>query len=231
MVDNLTPCQEVSLAAPAGRKKRRGRDGEAAAARQRAFPRHPPLNAPLTREQAQVEAKLWEIYLVEAGPARREAGEYALEQIRERRYQTLENWLAFYKGRLITENKLWAALSLAIDLNQDVRHLCQRESCKKTSALEKTVRGLAFHLRMHPFTLEEYSAARGTLPDYSQVRYEPPAAIMASVATAKRPFMYVSMCAASCGGISGTKWLRQPSACWRSCGAAWPRNWRNLGRR
>ena len=145
-VDNLTPCQEVSLAGPAGRKKRRGRDGEAAAARQRIFPQHPPLNAPLTREQAQVEAKLWETYLVDAGPARREAGEYALDQIRERCYQTLEDWLAFYKGRLITENKLWAALTLAIDLNQDVRKLCQRESCKKSSMLEKTVRGLAFQV-------------------------------------------------------------------------------------
>ena len=42
----------------------------------------------------------------------------------------------------------------------------------------------------------------------------------ASVATAKSPFMYVSMCWASCGGISATKWLRQPSACETGGGGA-----------
>ena len=51
-VDNLTGCQEVSLAGPVGRQlqRRRVAGASAAAVRQRVVAQHPPLNAPLGRE-------------------------------------------------------------------------------------------------------------------------------------------------------------------------------------
>ena len=86
---------------------------------------------------------------------------------------SVDEWIKFYQcSRRVQPLKLRAALNLALNLNQHITTVFTQKGTHP-KVLDRDVRGLALHARMHPFTRAELVGARDALNEYEVTDYEP----------------------------------------------------------
>ena len=135
----------------------------------------PPYVAPASRDVATTEAEAWGAFLRSLGKGKRsEAMDRALELADTKMAGSVDEWIKFFQcSRRVQPLRLRAALNLALNLDQHITTVYQQKGTHP-KALDRDVRGLALHARMHPFTRAELTGARDALDGYERTEYEPP---------------------------------------------------------
>ena len=135
----------------------------------------PPYVAPANRDVATTEAEAWGAFIRSLGKGKRsEAMDRALELADTKMLKSVDEWIKFYQcSRRVQPLKLRAALNLALNLNQHITTVFPQKGTHP-KVLDRDVRGLALHARMHPFTRAELAQARDALDGYERTEYEPP---------------------------------------------------------
>ena len=138
------------------------------------FVPQPPYVAPANRDVATTESEAWGTFIRSLGKGKRsEAMDRALELADTKMLGSVDDWIKFYQcSRRVQPRKLRAALNLALNLNQHITTVFQQKGTHP-KALDRDVRGLALHARMHPFTRAELAGARDALNEYEVTEYEP----------------------------------------------------------